>query len=207
VVDIHAVDPSFYDELYYTDGSKSNYAPYGPGTWADWIIEMVLEHLPRPHSVLDVGCAYGFLVERFLRVGVQSWGFDISQYAIEEQGYFGRTWVGDCTDPDAWVAVDLALACELGEHLTPDQAHQMLTNAHSFSSRLLMLVAVDLGEYDPHEENDGSHIHVVPMTWWEEAAREAGWTVSDASAFNEDRRSGEMGWSGRWLYLEKTEGG
>lgn len=202
---IEAVDPGYYDRAYYTDGTKSNYAPYGPGIWADWIVDMVVEHLdPRPLSVLDVGCAYGYLVERLWnRKGIPTWGFDVSRHAIEEEGYFSRTWVGDCTDPEAWVSVDLALACELGEHLTPDQAHQMLANAHQFSNRMLMLIAVDMGDHDEHDEKDGSHIHVVPMTWWEEAAHATGWTVSDASAFNDDWRSSQMRWQGRWLLLTK----
>ncbi|HEX5016507.1 MAG TPA: class I SAM-dependent methyltransferase [Actinomycetes bacterium] len=205
MIELEPVDPEFYDREYYTSGTKSNYAPYGPGSWADWIVDMAMNHVkPRPSSVLDVGCAYGFLVERFWnRLGVPAWGFDISRYAIEKQGFLGRTWVGDCADPAAWKTVDLTLACELGEHLTPAQAQQMLRNAFTFSNRALMLIAVDLGDYDSHAETDGSHIHVVPMAWWEQAAREAGWSVADASAFNEDWRSSQMGWSGRWLYLTK----
>lgn len=205
---IAKVDPEFYDEAYYTDGSKSNYSPYGAGAWADWIVDMVMAHVDYPQSVLDVGCAFGFLVDRFWnKKGVPAWGFDVSQYAIEEQGLYGRTWVGDCTDPRAWRSVDLALACELGEHLTPDEAYRFLENALEFSNRLLMLVAVDLGNEDPTHppEKDGSHIHVVPMEWWERAALETGWSLGDASAFNDDWRSGQMGWSGRWLYLTKED--
>lgn len=205
-VTIEKVDPAFYDEAYYTDGSKSNYAPYGPGTWADWIVDMVIEHLdPRPRTILDIGCAMGFLVSRFWnRKGIPTWGFDVSAYAIS-QGFFGRTWVGDCTDRSAWMTVDLALACELGEHLTPSQAMEFLANAYEFSDRILLLIAVDLGDHDAEHEKDGSHIHVVPMPWWEEAARQLGWSVDDASAFNDDWRSSQMGWSGRWLLLTKDD--
>lgn len=201
-----AVDPAFYDSDYYLSGTKSNYAPYGPGSWADWIVEMVIEHLPTPTSVLDVGCAYGYLVERFWnQKGIPAWGFDISTYAIQEQGFFSRTWVGDCADPSAWRDVDLALCTEVGEHLTPAQSRKLLANAYRFAQRILLLIAVDIDGGDPaaHLESDGSHIHVVPMAWWEQAARKAGWTVSDASAFNDDWRSSQMGWQGRWILLTK----
>lgn len=199
------VDPSYYDRAYFNDGTKSHYAPYGPGSWAGWIVEMVSEFLePRPTTMLDVGCAYGYLVSGFNRAGIDTWGFDISRYAVAEQGRApSRMWVGDAADPDAWINVDLALATELAEHLTPEQAERMLLNGFVFANRMLLLVAVDLGEYDAATDGDGSHIHVVPMAWWEEAAQGVGWTVADASRFNEDRRSREMGWAGRWLYLVK----
>lgn len=203
------VPADFYDRDYFTTGEKSNYAPYGPGTWADWIVDMVMQHTSsRPSSVLDVGCAYGFLVERFWnKRGIPAWGFDISRYAIEEQGLFGRTWVGDCTDPSVWRAVDLAICTEVGEHLTPSQGRQLLENGHQFADRFLLLIAVDLGEGDPthHPETDGSHINVVPMAWWEQVAQEVGWKVNDASAFNDDWRSSQMEWSGRWLNLSKED--
>lgn len=209
--EIQPVPEGFYDRDYFTTGAKSNYAPYGPGTWADWIVEMMMEYLsPHPTSVLDAGCAYGFVVERLWhKRGIPAWGFDISQYAIEEQGFFGRTWVGDCTDPGAWKQVDLSFSSEVGEHLTPSQGRKLLENAYQFSERMLMLVAVELvpGEGDPtdHPDSDGSHIHIVPMSWWEQAARDVGWVIGDASAFNEDWRSSQMGWAGRWLVLGKQE--
>lgn len=199
------VPADYYDRAYFTDGTKSHYKPYGPGSWADWLVQMVVQYLePRPATILDLGCAYGYVVERFNRAGIDTKGFDISRYAVEEQGRApARMWVGDVADPNAWVVTDLALGTELAEHLTPAQARAMLMNGHAFSSRMLLLVAVDLGAYDAGADGDGSHIHVVPMAWWEEEARAVGWTVADASHFNEDRRSREMGWAGRWLYLVK----
>ncbi len=38
----------------------------------------------RPSSVLDAGCAWGFLVEAFWDRGVEARGVDISQYAISQ---------------------------------------------------------------------------------------------------------------------------
>jgi SAM-dependent methyltransferase len=195
------VDPAFYDEAYYRDGSKSNYAPYAAGAWVDWIIEMLMAHIERPRSVLDIGCAFGFVVERLWKLGIPAWGFDISEYAVEVRGS-SRTWVGDAADPGSWRRVDLALATELAEHLTPAQSRTMLRLAYHYSGRFLLLIAA--GEPDP-AERDLSHINVVPMSWWEQEARKVGWTVSDASAFNDDWRSSQMSWQGRWLLLTKED--
>lgn len=38
----------------------------------------------KPCTVLDVGCAIGFLVEAFWRRGVRTYGIDISEYAISQ---------------------------------------------------------------------------------------------------------------------------
>jgi hypothetical protein len=36
-----------------------------------------------PTTVLDAGCAMGFLVESLRKKGIQSFGIDISEYAIQ----------------------------------------------------------------------------------------------------------------------------
>src|SRR5215218_4972349 len=38
----------------------------------------------RPTSVLDAGCAMGFLVEALRERGVEAWGIDVSEYAISQ---------------------------------------------------------------------------------------------------------------------------
>ncbi len=202
-----AIPAEFYDKAYFTDGTKSNYSPYGPGTWADWLAEMLVSHLSPLGTVLDVGCAYGYVVERLWHwKGVQAYGFDISRYAIEEQGFFSRTWQGDAADPKAWErmerGVDLVLSTETPEHLTEEQSKAFIELAHQYGKRALLLIAT--GDHDA-ADGDASHINIKPMSWWEDLARAAGWVVDDASPFNEDWRSSQMGWAGRWIYLTKPK--
>lgn len=201
------IPASFYDKEYFTAGTKSNYSPYGPGTWADWLAEMLIQHLSPLGSVLDVGCAYGFVVERlWFWKGITAWGFDISEYAIEEQGLKSRTWVGDAADPKAWErmerGVDLVLSTETPEHLTEKQSKAFLKLAHKHGQRALLLIAT--GDHDS-SDGDLSHVNIKPMSWWEDLAKATGWVVDDASAFNTDWRSSQMGWAGRWLYLTKPK--
>ena len=74
----HEIDASFYDQAYFTDGTKSNYKPYGPGDWARRLSDMVVRNLA-PDSVLDVGCAYGYIVKNLRDANVPAWGFDIDR--------------------------------------------------------------------------------------------------------------------------------
>ena len=71
------------------------------------------------------------------------------------------------------------------------------------ADRLLTLIALDQGGDGDPTEGDHSHINFRPKEWWEQEARNAGWIVGDASQFNQDERSIQMNWHGRFLYFVK----
>lgn len=207
---MNPIPASFYDAEYFTKGTKSNYAPYAPGGWAEWLADMVVSYLA-PESVLDVGCAYGFVVGRLREVGIAATGFDISDYAISRADLRVRPhiWIGDASDRSSYdEEVDLVLATELPEHLTEEQSESFLRNARSVAQRALLLTAMypDGQEPDPSFiETDHSHINVKPVSWWLELARRCGWEIDDARAFNEDVRAREMQWAGRFLLLRRPQ--
>ena len=69
----------------------------------------------QPKTVLDAGCAMGFLVEQLRARGVEAWGVDISEYAIGKahESIRDYVWVGSVTEPfprkyDLIVTVDTA---------------------------------------------------------------------------------------------------
>lgn len=197
----------FYDAEYFTGPTKSNYYPYGPGHWATWICDMIVEYLA-PSSVLDVGCAYGYILLGMDNRGVRAIGFDISEFAVEEgrkMGLGSSIWVGDASDPAAYEPagrVDLIVSTEVGEHLTPDQVERYLANCRAHGERMLLLVCTHRGDA-PHESADGdaSHINVQPVEWWVERIERAGWEIVEPNPFNTDTRSVQMQWDGRFFYL------
>lgn len=194
---------SIYDRDYYIGGTKSAYSDYGPGGWADDLTALVLEL--RPDSVLDVGCAYGFVVQRLRALGIEANGFDISEFAIG-RGDSSYLWIGDAADETSYIACDLILASELPEHLTEAQARLFLRHARRFGRRALLLICVDTSEVDhgpAPDAGDVTHINVRPMPWWVREAREAGWQIGDSTQINADPRSEAMAWAGRFLYLEQ----
>ena len=83
------------------------------GSIADRIVRDI-----RPSTVLDVGCAMGFLVEALRQRGVDAFGVDVSEYAIQNvhpdiQPY---CWVASVTDPPPRT-YDLIVCIEVLEHL------------------------------------------------------------------------------------------
>ena len=55
----------------------------------------------QPSSVLDAGCAWGFLVEALRQRDVKAFGVDISEYAIQnvQPDIKPYCWVGSIADP------------------------------------------------------------------------------------------------------------
>jgi SAM-dependent methyltransferase len=153
-----------YDEFYY-----ANYLPTTPyernehwlgffGTIADHIVRDI-----KPKTVLDAGCALGFLVESLRNRGVEAYGIDISQYAIKNvhpdiQPYCR---VGSITEtlPHRY---DLIVSFEVLEHLTPDEAQKAIENICQHSDDILF-------SSTPSDFKEATHINVQPIGHWGEA--------------------------------------
>ncbi len=79
---------AYYDEDYYTFYGNEGDAPYryGEPQWDSFfggVADRIAEDL-KPASVLDAGCAIGFLVVALRDRGVPAWGVDVSEWAISQ---------------------------------------------------------------------------------------------------------------------------
>ena len=88
--------------------------------WLDFF-DGIAEHIVKrinPETVLDAGCAMGFLVEGLRNRGVQAYGIDISQYAIANvQSKIAEFCsVASITDPFPYI-YNLIIVIKLLEHL------------------------------------------------------------------------------------------
>jgi 2-polyprenyl-3-methyl-5-hydroxy-6-metoxy-1,4-benzoquinol methylase len=76
-----------FGRSYFYGFSKSNYLNYeklNPSKLFEGIIYFVKKHNIRVNKVLDVGCAFGFLLKELSSVFNELHGFDISEFAIEK---------------------------------------------------------------------------------------------------------------------------
>ncbi|MBA7624609.1 hypothetical protein ES703_32019 [subsurface metagenome] len=97
------LDASYYDEDYFRPGPKSNYIL--PFTWQvegpnRLKVAQYLKDTFNPKKALDVGCAKGFLCKALLQVGIDAYGCDISEFAVNncEPEVKGRLKVADIRD-------------------------------------------------------------------------------------------------------------
>ncbi|MCI0477286.1 MAG: class I SAM-dependent methyltransferase, partial [Anaerolineales bacterium] len=129
-----AAPANVYDAFYF---ATSCGAPYERSQHWLTFFSIIAEHIVRelhPASVLDAGCAMGFLVESLRDRGVEAFGIDASAYAIERVREDMRSFcaVESVTTP-LTRRYDLIVCIEVLEHLTPAEAEQAIANfcAHS----------------------------------------------------------------------------
>lgn len=132
----------------------------------DRIAESIVKDL-RPTSVLDAGCAMGFLVEMLRKRGVEAWGIDVSEYAISQAHESVREYcqVASITEPPSR-RYDLTVCIEVLEHIPPAETDAAIASLCASSDRILF-------SSTPEDQGEATHLNVRPVEAWSTAmARE-----------------------------------
>ncbi len=113
-----------------------------------------------PESVLDAGCAMGFLVEALHDRGVDVQGVDISSYAIARahDSVQDRCRVGSILEPFNR-RFDLIVTIEVLEHLKPEDAEIAVANFCAHADDILF-------SSTPFDYKEASHFNVRPPEYW-----------------------------------------
>ncbi len=156
-------DPvELYDAYYFAHGCGHPYQRNAEwlGFFAN-IADQIAEKI-QPATVLDAGCAMGFLVEELRQREVETWGIDISEYAIgrvhpEIQPY---CWVGSVTEPFP-KTYDLIVCIEVLEHLPAAEAERAVANLCAHADDILF-------SSTPVDYQEATHFNVQPPEYWAE---------------------------------------
>ena len=155
----------FYDADYYAHyGSGQDQMAYSrEGSALVGIFENVAERIvetinPRRH--LDVGCAIGLLVESLRDRGVDSWGMDVSEWAISQVPEPLRPYcsVGSITD-EIVGEFDLITCIEVLEHLPRALAEPAVSNLCRHTDAVLI-------SSTPDDFDDATHLNVESAAYW-----------------------------------------
>lgn len=113
-----------------------------------------------PTSVLDAGCAMGFLVEALRKRGVDASGIDISDYAISrvDESVAAYCSVASLTEP-LQGRYDLITCIEVLEHLPPSETDLAIANLCAATDRLLF-------SSTPEDFGEPTHLNVLPPEAW-----------------------------------------
>ncbi len=124
---------------------------------ADRIVEGI-----GPRTVLDAGCAMGFLVETLRGRGVEAWGVDISDYAIAQAhpSVLPFVQVGSITTPFGR-RYDLITCIEVLEHMPPAEAPAAIANLCAHADDILF-------SSSPLDRRELTHLNVQPPEYWTE---------------------------------------
>jgi SAM-dependent methyltransferase len=127
----------------------------------DSIARRIVEDI-RPSTVLDVGCAWGFLVEKLRQRGVEAYGLDISEYAIQNVQPEMRPfcWIGSAVDPLPR-DYDLIVSIEVLEHMPKGEAEKAVQIFCERSQAVLF-------SSTPFNYGEVTHFNVQPPEYWGE---------------------------------------
>ena len=115
-----------------------------------------------PKTVFDAGCAIGMLVESLRKQGVEAYGSDISEFAIDQvpEEYREFCFVGSVTEP-LGRRYDLITCIEVLEHLLPEDARKAIENLCQHTDDILF-------SSSPLDYKEVSHVNVHPPEYWVE---------------------------------------
>jgi SAM-dependent methyltransferase len=164
---VHDAEPSpsaaadaqhLYGRWYY-----GSYAmPYEEENWRQFfggVADAIVAQLA-PKTVLDAGCAKGFLVAALRERGVEASGFDLSEVAIAEapESVRDHVRVGSLTEPIDG-RYDLITCIEVIEHLDPADAATAVANLAAASDRVLL-------SSTPGDRDEPTHVNIQPPERW-----------------------------------------
>lgn len=137
--------------------------------------------------LVDVGCAHGWLVKHMRRRGLETFGLDISDWAISQsEPYvkeFLQSW--DMTDSSSapgfgFGTCDFLTCFETLEHIPEELVDESLKSISLLmkdgGKALLSICLVDT----PGWETDPTHVTIKTRQWWVEKLNDAGFLVEQS---------------------------
>jgi SAM-dependent methyltransferase len=198
-----------YDDPEYFEGQSavSSYANYEDCKpilvmWSDMVDQGL-----RPTSVLDVGAAYGYVVDWFQKIGVFAVGIEPSAHARDKavvplfDGFLPDIeMVGDAGP----VKFDAVLCTEVLEHIPESDIGASLRALAGASKRVLVLLI--MLEDHPTAHDDAGHVTLRSREWWDAQLNEVGVCHEREAWFNEHPYAEHMGWAGRIFVRQIPQG-
>ena len=174
-----------YDADYFLHGKQTGKSLYENYRWLPRLttamVRAMIEHLgigPLDY-ILDFGCARGYTVRAFQEFGFVAYGYDTSEWAIENadrEVYHYLTRRKEVAfSPEA--VCDWVIAKDVLEHV--DCISDAVGALKVARKGIFAVVPLAHGkEYDvPEYELDVTHIHRRPLQWWVGLFHQAGWSV------------------------------
>jgi SAM-dependent methyltransferase len=153
---------SLFDEYYYEHGCGRPYErDEGWLEFFDGIAKRIIEE-SKPKTILDAGCALGFLVEAFRNRGVEAFGVDISDYAIKNIHLNTKPycWVDSVCEPFPQ-KYDLITCIEVQEHLAQRDSEKAIANLCAHANEIVF-------SSTPFDYKESTHFNSQPPEYWAE---------------------------------------
>jgi SAM-dependent methyltransferase len=204
---------SAYSEDYYERGQALGISGY---TDYRWLPELTIPlafrllerfNLGRSDTILDYGCAKGYLVKAFRLLDRQAYGCDVSAYALaqapdEIKRYLFELEPNDIIPVPVSGEYDWLIAKDVLEHIPYERLDPLLEQLAAIARNAFLVIplAGEDGKYVvPAYEQDVTHVIRESLGWWTDRLRAAGFSVC----------SGRYRWPGlkdKWAKWSKGNG-
>lgn len=181
-----------YNEIYFENGLKSGVSGYENYRWLPELTLRMAHYLiqelciRKNATILDYGCAKGFLVKALRILDINAFGCDVSKYAIHsaDQSVKSLVWhITGVEDPKLITDVyDWIFAKDVLEHISEDELNILVPRLRKSTDN--MFVAVPLAASDnstnyviPEYDKDVTHIIRKTIDWWSALFVKHGWKV------------------------------
>lgn len=166
-----------YDREYFEDGLATGKSLYNGYRWmpersfreAMAIID-AFDVCRDKHSILDYGCAKGFLVKALRMLGRDAFGCDVSRYAVCTAEEYARPYVRLVVEdkipfPGRFY---LCVAKDVFEHLDESELDILLPILKARCKRLFVVVPIGDGDrfIVPEYNYDSTHKIAQTVEWW-----------------------------------------
>jgi predicted TPR repeat methyltransferase len=180
---------NLYDADYYERGVETGKSCYSNFRWIpELTIPMchtICEQLKitDEQTILDFGCAKGYVVKGMRLLHKNAYGVDLSEYAISQADASIRQYLYCGEFPlQNKKRYNWILSKDVFEHIPYDSILDILKHLKTSCENLFCIVPLgENGKYVvPSYELDVTHIIREPLEWWSELFKEAGFQILSA---------------------------
>jgi SAM-dependent methyltransferase len=186
-----AKDDNYFDEAYFERGwergtAYSNYSRHAENSAVFREIAEAIAFVFRPERALEIGCATGPIVRQLNKLGFETYGIDISHWAVENRLHENVTWASADALPFKDGEFDFVFSAHALEHLPRDIAKAVFCEMTRVSAKnaiqfhMLPMIGTHPYDYDPtgarqELKKDPTHNLLETRSWWLESFAEFGW--------------------------------
>ncbi len=191
-----------FDKVYFNGGQKfGGYKSDAFGAFRDFPChEITFRHilLRKPESVLELGCARGYILKRIHDAGIHAVGYEISKHCyMTRVTDHVRLW-DLCNTPWDWKGnqFDLCFSAATLEHIPEEFLPAVIGEMKRTCKRGLH--GIDFGEHD--DGFDKTHCTLKPKTWWQNQfnIHAPGWPVEIVDKEELERTPPDAGGNPFW---------
>lgn len=160
-----------YNEGYFMRGEGSNYVNYS------WKPELTLPmarslvdllNIKPCDSIMDIGCARGYVCKALRELGIDAWGFDISSWAIANCDPSVKDYVSQTFPITPY---DFFLCKDVLEHISVPELSKMVASLAALVRKSILIIVplshVAGGPFVRREDSrDETHIIQWPLESW-----------------------------------------